>query len=73
MCPQMFVQLKSLCLHLSFGRLCEMVDHVFPLVVQDEEADFRRPDSFGQCNYWNEQIPDGTHQEKEEPLLLETS
>lgn len=71
MCPQMFVQLRSLCLHLSFGRLCEMVDHVFPLLVQDEEADFPRSDSFG--NYWNEQIADDTHQEKEDPLLLETS
>lgn len=75
MCTQMFdcfVQLKSLCLPLSFGRLCEMVDHVFPLLVRDEGADFPCSDTYGQCNYWNEQLPGDTHQVKEDPQPLET-
>uniref|UniRef100_A0A665SX19 phosphatidate phosphatase n=1 Tax=Echeneis naucrates TaxID=173247 RepID=A0A665SX19_ECHNA len=42
----------------SFGRLCDMVDHVFPVLVQNEEADFPCSDSFGQCNYWSKQLPD---------------
>nr|XP_046239418.1 phosphatidate phosphatase LPIN1 isoform X2 [Scatophagus argus] len=59
----------------SFGRLCEVVDHVFPVLDQDEGADFQRSDIFGQCNYWNEQLPDGSNQEEEEEdsQSLETS
>ncbi|XP_050933356.1 phosphatidate phosphatase LPIN1 isoform X2 [Lates calcarifer] len=58
----------------SFGRLCDMVDHVFPVLVQDEEADFPCSDTFGQCNYWSKQLPDGANQEEEEdPQHLETS
>ncbi|XP_028258215.1 phosphatidate phosphatase LPIN1 isoform X2 [Parambassis ranga] len=47
----------------SFGRLCEMVDHVFPVVVQNEEAD---SDRFDQCIYWNKQLPEVTNQEEDE-------
>ncbi|XP_071344980.1 phosphatidate phosphatase LPIN1 isoform X3 [Trachinotus anak] len=57
----------------SYGRLCDMVDHVFPVLVQDEEADFPCSESFGQCNYWNKQLPDGSNQEEEDPQALETS
>lgn len=60
-------------LPLRFGRLCEVVDHVFPLLLPDEEADFPSSDTFGQCNYWNEKLPDGSQQEKEDPQPLETS
>uniref|UniRef100_A0A3Q1AIL7 phosphatidate phosphatase n=1 Tax=Amphiprion ocellaris TaxID=80972 RepID=A0A3Q1AIL7_AMPOC len=42
----------------SYGHLCDMVDHVFPVLVQDEEADFHRSDTFNQCNYWSKQLPD---------------
>ncbi|XP_044051514.1 phosphatidate phosphatase LPIN1 isoform X3 [Siniperca chuatsi] len=56
----------------SFGRLCEVVDHVFPVLVRDEGADFPFSDTFGQCNYWSEQ-PDRTNQEEEDPQPLETS
>lgn len=62
----------SVCLHHSYGRLCDMVDHVFPVLVKDEEADFPRSDTFGQCNYWSKQLPDGSSQE-EDPQPLETS
>ncbi|XP_035799901.1 phosphatidate phosphatase LPIN1 isoform X7 [Amphiprion ocellaris] len=58
----------------SYGHLCDMVDHVFPVLVQDEEADFHRSDTFNQCNYWSKQLPDGTSQEEEEePQPIETS
>ncbi|XP_040890674.1 phosphatidate phosphatase LPIN1 isoform X2 [Toxotes jaculatrix] len=57
----------------SFGRLCDMVDHVFPVIVQDEEADFASSDTFDQCNYWSKQLPEGTNQEEEDPQPLETS
>uniref|UniRef100_A0A3B5BGC5 phosphatidate phosphatase n=1 Tax=Stegastes partitus TaxID=144197 RepID=A0A3B5BGC5_9TELE len=59
----------------SYGHLCDMVDHVFPVLVQDEEADFHRSDTFDQCNYWSKQLPDGTSQEEEEddPQPIETS
>ncbi|KAM4592968.1 phosphatidate phosphatase LPIN1 isoform 2-T2 [Odontesthes bonariensis] len=57
----------------SFVRLCEMVDHVFPVLVQDEEAGFPRSDRFDQDSYWNKQLPDGTDQEEEDPQPLETS
>uniref|UniRef100_A0A665T5C0 phosphatidate phosphatase n=1 Tax=Echeneis naucrates TaxID=173247 RepID=A0A665T5C0_ECHNA len=51
----------------SFGRLCDMVDHVFPVLVQNEEADFPCSDSFGQCNYWSKQLPDGIHSSSSNP------
>ncbi|KAM9366245.1 phosphatidate phosphatase LPIN1 [Symphorus nematophorus] len=57
----------------SYERLCEMVDHVFPVLDQGEEADFPCSDTFGQCNYWSQQLPDGTNQEEEDPQPLETS
>ncbi|XP_070702846.1 phosphatidate phosphatase LPIN1 isoform X2 [Pempheris klunzingeri] len=57
----------------SFGRLCEMVDHVFPVLVRNEGADFACSDNFGQCNYWSGQLPDGTSQGEEDPQPLETS
>ncbi|KAM9765449.1 phosphatidate phosphatase LPIN1 isoform 1-T1 [Menidia menidia] len=57
----------------SFGRLCEMVDHVFPVLMQDEEADFPTSDKFDQDSYWNKQLPDDSDQEKDNPQPLETS
>ncbi|XP_038557508.1 phosphatidate phosphatase LPIN1 isoform X1 [Micropterus salmoides] len=57
----------------SFGGLCEVVDHVFPVLARDEGADFSCSDTFGQCNYWSTQLPDSTNQEEEDPQPLETS
>ncbi|XP_054625579.1 phosphatidate phosphatase LPIN1 isoform X2 [Dunckerocampus dactyliophorus] len=54
----------------SFGRLCEMVDHVFPIVLRKEEADFTRSDALDQCNYWSQQHPDGSTQEEQEDSQL---
>ncbi|CAJ1048941.1 phosphatidate phosphatase LPIN1 [Xyrichtys novacula] len=56
----------------SFGGLCDVVDHVFPVLDQEEGAGLPHDDTFGQCNYWSEQISDGTNQE-EDPQPLETS
>ncbi|XP_035484552.1 phosphatidate phosphatase LPIN1 isoform X3 [Scophthalmus maximus] len=57
----------------SYGRLCDMVDNVFPVLVQDEGSDLPCSDTFDQCNYWNKQLHDGTDQEEDDPLPLETS
>ncbi|XP_063333729.1 phosphatidate phosphatase LPIN1 isoform X1 [Pelmatolapia mariae] len=51
----------------SYGRLCDMVDHVFPVFMQGEEADFPHSDAFDQCNYWNKVLPEGTIQGEEDP------
>ncbi|KAM9861358.1 phosphatidate phosphatase LPIN1 [Aulostomus maculatus] len=57
----------------SFGQLCEVVDHVFPVLVQEGGGgDFSCSNTFNQCNYWNKQLPDGTNQEDEEPQFLDT-
>ncbi|XP_034736077.1 phosphatidate phosphatase LPIN1 isoform X3 [Etheostoma cragini] len=58
----------------SFERLCEMVDHDFPFLARDEEADFTCSDTLDQCTYWSKQLSDGSKQEEEEdPQQLETS
>ncbi|XP_077376028.1 phosphatidate phosphatase LPIN1 isoform X2 [Festucalex cinctus] len=59
----------------SYGRLCEMVDHVFPVLHHNEGADFPRSDTFNECDYWSEQHPDESKQGKEEDdsRLLESS
>ncbi|XP_067345218.1 phosphatidate phosphatase LPIN1 isoform X1 [Channa argus] len=58
----------------SFGRLCEMVDHVFPVLTQVEGADFMCSDGCGQCNYWTKPNSDGSTQEEEdEPQPLNTN
>ncbi|XP_069378069.1 phosphatidate phosphatase LPIN1 isoform X3 [Paralichthys olivaceus] len=59
----------------SFGRLCDMVDHVFPVLAQNGGSDLPCSDTFDQCDYWNKQLPDGPNQDEEEgdPRPLETS
>ncbi|KAL6113288.1 lpin1 [Pungitius sinensis] len=51
----------------SFERLCEMVDHDFPVLALEGEAD-----TFDQVNYWREQIPDATIEQEEDTQTLET-
>uniref|UniRef100_A0A673ZNC0 phosphatidate phosphatase n=1 Tax=Salmo trutta TaxID=8032 RepID=A0A673ZNC0_SALTR len=41
----------------SYGRLCEVVDHVFPLLIRGHVSDFSCPDTFSQFTYWREQLP----------------
>ncbi|XP_068598491.1 phosphatidate phosphatase LPIN1 [Brachionichthys hirsutus] len=57
----------------SFGRLCEVVDHVFPVLVRDEGADFPSSDPFDQCSYWDEHPDDDTNQKEDAPQSLGTS
>ncbi|KAE8297260.1 Phosphatidate phosphatase LPIN1 [Larimichthys crocea] len=57
----------------SFGHLCEMVGHVFPVLVRDERENLPCSDTFGQCKYWSEHLPDGTNEEEEDSQPLETS
>ncbi|XP_029901520.1 phosphatidate phosphatase LPIN1 isoform X2 [Myripristis murdjan] len=56
----------------SYGRLCEVADHVFPLLIHGEVSDFPCSDTYSQFTYWREQLPDVTSEE-EDPQLLETS
>ncbi|KAI4830875.1 hypothetical protein KUCAC02_002478 [Chaenocephalus aceratus] len=63
---------SSVSLPLSYVRLCEMVDHDFPLLAPNEGADLPRSDTFDQC-YWNKELPEGTDEQGEEPQPLEAS
>ncbi|XP_017159614.1 phosphatidate phosphatase LPIN1 isoform X3 [Poecilia reticulata] len=49
----------------SFGRLCEMVDHVFPVLLQNEEAEVPSSDSFDQNTDWRKQLPDSSSHEED--------
>uniref|UniRef100_A0A672G5B3 Phosphatidate phosphatase LPIN1-like n=1 Tax=Salarias fasciatus TaxID=181472 RepID=A0A672G5B3_SALFA len=50
-----------------------MVDHVFPVLGQDEEADVAHSDSFNRCNYWRDQLPEDSGQEEDGPKPLQTN
>ncbi|XP_066554279.1 phosphatidate phosphatase LPIN1 isoform X2 [Amia ocellicauda] len=41
----------------SYVRLCEVVDHVFPLMRCGDSSDFPCSDTFSQFTYWREQLP----------------
>ncbi|XP_062862993.1 phosphatidate phosphatase LPIN1 isoform X2 [Trichomycterus rosablanca] len=41
----------------SYGRLCEVVDHVFPLLIRGDTSDFPCSDTYSQFTYWREQLP----------------
>ncbi|XP_028291158.1 phosphatidate phosphatase LPIN1 isoform X2 [Gouania willdenowi] len=51
----------------SYIHLCEMVDHVFPMLEQDKEAGHLRSRSFDQCNYWSRELPEGNNEEEDVP------
>uniref|UniRef100_A0A6Q2Y688 phosphatidate phosphatase n=1 Tax=Esox lucius TaxID=8010 RepID=A0A6Q2Y688_ESOLU len=42
----------------SYGRLCEVVDHVFPMLNRGHVSDFSCPDTLSQFTYWREQLPE---------------
>ncbi|XP_027015858.1 phosphatidate phosphatase LPIN1 isoform X1 [Tachysurus fulvidraco] len=42
----------------SYGRLCEVVDHIFPLLIRGNISDFPCSDTFSQFTYWREQLPE---------------
>ncbi|KAM8953385.1 phosphatidate phosphatase LPIN1 isoform 2-T2 [Pelodytes ibericus] len=41
----------------SYVRLCEVVDHVFPLLKRSHSSDFPLSDTFSQFTYWREPLP----------------
>uniref|UniRef100_A0A8C6NHS0 phosphatidate phosphatase n=1 Tax=Nothobranchius furzeri TaxID=105023 RepID=A0A8C6NHS0_NOTFU len=51
----------------SFGRLCDMVDHVFPVMVEHEDSslDIPRSGSFDHCHHWSKDFPDDSNQDEE--------
>lgn len=57
---------------LSFGLLCEVVDHIFPLLAQEEGEEFPGSDTLERCEFWNRELPDAATAEKD-PHPAETS
>ncbi|KAG7465652.1 hypothetical protein MATL_G00155790 [Megalops atlanticus] len=49
----------------SYGRLCEVVDHVFPLIIRGNSSDFPCSDTFSQFTYWRDQLPEVDNQEED--------
>lgn len=41
----------------SYVRLCEVVDHVFPLKARASSSDFPCSDTYSHFTYWREQFP----------------
>ncbi|XP_067311317.1 phosphatidate phosphatase LPIN1 isoform X2 [Pseudorasbora parva] len=48
----------------SYGRLCEVVDHVFPLLIRGNTTDFPCSDTFSQFTFWREQLPEVDKQDE---------
>ncbi|XP_026141806.1 phosphatidate phosphatase LPIN1-like isoform X1 [Carassius auratus] len=48
----------------SYGRLCEVVDHVFPLLIRGNTTDFPCSDTFSQFTFWRDQLPEVDKQDK---------
>lgn len=49
----------------SYGRLCEVVDHVFPLLIRGNTTDFPCSDTFSQFTFWREQLPEVEKQDQQ--------
>ncbi|XP_063170688.1 phosphatidate phosphatase LPIN1 [Candoia aspera] len=41
----------------SYARLCEVVDHVFPLMKRSHSSDFPCSDTYSQFTYWRDPLP----------------
>uniref|UniRef100_A0A8C0BRN8 phosphatidate phosphatase n=1 Tax=Buteo japonicus TaxID=224669 RepID=A0A8C0BRN8_9AVES len=41
----------------SYVRLCEVVDHIFPLLKRSHSSDFPCSDTYSQFTYWREPLP----------------
>ncbi|PWA29074.1 hypothetical protein CCH79_00006142 [Gambusia affinis] len=57
----------------SFGRLCETVDHVFPVLLHNEDADIPSSEGFDQNTGWRKQLLDSSSHEDNESLPIETN
>ncbi|KAA0710804.1 Phosphatidate phosphatase LPIN1 [Triplophysa tibetana] len=49
----------------SYGRLCEVVDHVFPPLTRGNPTDFPCSDTFSQFTFWRDQIPEVDKQDQQ--------
>ncbi|XP_065144401.2 phosphatidate phosphatase LPIN1 isoform X2 [Paramisgurnus dabryanus] len=49
----------------SYGRLCEVVDHVFPPLTRGNTTDFPCSDTFSQFTFWREQLPEVDKQDEQ--------
>uniref|UniRef100_H3CGD1 Lipin 1a n=1 Tax=Tetraodon nigroviridis TaxID=99883 RepID=H3CGD1_TETNG len=49
----------------SFGLLCEVVDHIFPLLAQEEGEAFPGSDPLERCKFWDRESPDAATAEKD--------
>ncbi|KAM9466069.1 phosphatidate phosphatase LPIN1 isoform 2-T3 [Clarias gariepinus] len=49
----------------SYERLCEVVDHVFPLLIRSNTSDFPCSDTYSQFTYWREQLPELDRQDED--------
>ncbi|XP_034965721.2 phosphatidate phosphatase LPIN1 isoform X2 [Zootoca vivipara] len=47
----------------SYVRLCEVVDHVFPLLKRSHSSDFPCSDTYSQFTYWRDPLPPFENQE----------
>ncbi|CAL8246298.1 unnamed protein product [Lota lota] len=53
----------------SYGRLCEVVDHVFPLFSEGQGSESSCPDTFIPFTYWREELPQLANQEDDSQPL----
>ncbi|XP_053315192.1 phosphatidate phosphatase LPIN1 isoform X2 [Spea bombifrons] len=51
----------------SYVRLCEVVDHIFPLLKRSHSSDFPCSDTYSQFTYWREPLPPFENQDIHPP------
>ncbi|XP_073481462.1 phosphatidate phosphatase LPIN1 isoform X2 [Aquarana catesbeiana] len=51
----------------SYVRLCEVVDHVFPLLKRSHSSDFPCSDTYSQFTYWRDPVPPFENQDIHPP------
>ncbi|XP_052009133.1 phosphatidate phosphatase LPIN1-like [Xyrauchen texanus] len=49
----------------SYGRLCEVVDHVFPPLIRGNTTDLPCSDTFSQFTFWREKLPEVDKQDQQ--------
>ena len=56
-----------LCIPCRYGRLCEVVDHLFPLFSEGGQgSEPPGPDTFSPYAYWREELPEQQANQEEE-------
>ncbi|XP_051502911.1 phosphatidate phosphatase LPIN1-like isoform X2 [Myxocyprinus asiaticus] len=49
----------------SYGRLCEVTDHVFPPLIRGNTTDLPCSDTFSQFTFWREKLPEVDKQDQQ--------